>query len=465
MSDNVQPLLVLAICFYIAIGVGLLVDAFARRRATFFDPLVQCVVFISLFTLPLPLRALYSDVVEGDVTEHLPQLKPFLPAAVFYTAVALVVFAIAYYSAAARAFGRALPRPPRPKSLGGAYVAAAAVGCIAFALVVMLARSTGGLLGFILLGYGSSAETFGRGYLAVGFPWLFVASLMPLYRFAYQPRAIDRIVAIVWIGVLVAVQLILGNRSAVMYMAIVIVVFWHFAIRRFSGMLLATLGFVGFVALNIAGSLRGSDYSSLKEFVDRTTSAATHTVTGGTLHEGMFYTLTTGEFVVPFETFPEMIRSVGTRVEARFGATMVRAPVFAIPSAIYSERPLPLTSWYVRSFYGSGFGLNEGRSFFFLAEGYLNFGLAGVLMVGLLWGWFWGGVREYLRLSRGEPGAVLLVALTIAFVFRAVAGDAVSLVVGLPEQSLSAAVAALAVATRFRSWYVRRSGLAREISA
>jgi hypothetical protein len=97
----------------------------------------------------------------------------------------------------------------------------------------------------------------------------------------------------------------------------------------------------------------------------------------------------------------------------------------------------------MKEFYGGGFGLNESRSFFFLAEAYLNFGPAGVLATMLIWGLFLGTCRNYERNSRGEPGAVLIYAFTVAFIFRGIAGDFVSVFVGLPEQILSAVILGL----------------------
>jgi hypothetical protein len=100
----------------------------------------------------------------------------------------------------------------------------------------------------------------------------------------------------------------------------------------------------------------------------------------------------------------------------------------------------------METFYGEGHGLNIGRSFFFLSEGYLNFGILGVFATMLVWGAFLGVVHFYLRAANGAPGAVLLCALTIAFIYRGLAGDFSSMFVGLPEQSLSAAIIGLWIA-------------------
>ena len=43
-------------------------------------------------------------------------------------------------------------------------------------------------MGFLLLGYNVTAETVGKGYLAMGFTWLFVASMFLLYGYALERK-------------------------------------------------------------------------------------------------------------------------------------------------------------------------------------------------------------------------------------------------------------------------------------
>jgi hypothetical protein len=107
----------------------------------------------------------------------------------------------------------------------------------------------------------------------------------------------------------------------------------------------------------------------------------------------------------------------------------------------------------MQRFYGQGFGLNEGRQFFFLAEGYLNFGPAGVAIVALAWGWMWGVMHHWMMRSNREPAAVLLYALTVGFMFRGISGDFASLIAGMAQQSLVAAIIGLLICGV--SWYVR----------
>jgi hypothetical protein len=154
--------------------------------------------------------------------------------------------------------------------------------------------------------------------------------------------------------------------------------------------------------------------------------------------------------VVPFETFPQMIKSVGEDVRPQFGLTYLKAPLFFIPYVVYPDRPDTLTHWYMLKFYGDTFGLNEGRAFFFLSEGYLNFGPIGVILTMLLWGAALGAAHSYGQSAKGQIGAILIYSLSVAFIFRAIAGDFVSVLVGLPEQVFSAALMGI--------WITHRGG-------
>jgi hypothetical protein len=152
-----------------------------------------------------------------------------------------------------------------------------------------------------------------------------------------------------------------------------------------------------------------------------------------------------------------MIQSVGASVNPQFGATYLRTPLFFIPSALYPSRPLPLSNWYIKQFYESGLGLNEGRQFFFLAEGYLNFGTLGVLATMFAWGVFLGTCRNYLHANRENPGVALLYAFAIAFIMRGIAGDSTSVLVGLPEQVLGIAVLGLWIARGKRRLFFEKT--------
>lgn len=458
---NNDDWMLLSILFYLLIALPTLVYVVKVKKAGFFDPAVQFLLFLTLFVIPLPLRAYMTKEIEGDVTEHLLELLPFMPIAVFMTAISLPIFLWGYYSRFTERMALRLPRPQTGRNLASPAFFLAVVSLF---LLVQLARSSDGLLNFILLGYAASAEIYGKGHLAIGFPWLFVASLFLLYRYSVRNKKMDLALFAVAFIVLSGMFLLMGSRNMIVYMGLTVALFWHYAVRPIHFKKLAILGLSCFLALNIVGYLRTSNYQSFTDFWTTSTSAYKES---STTKGRMLYTLTVGEFVVPFETLPQMIRSVGSEIPPQLGLTYVKDAMLWIPSVLFPDRPPTLTHWYMETFYGEGHGLNIGRSFFFLSEGYLNFGLFGIFATMLAWGIFLGIVRSYLRMANKEPGAVLLCALTIAFIYRGLAGDFSSMFVGLPEQSLSAAVIGLWIAnygSHKKLWMKPRSSHAMELS-
>lgn len=433
MNGNAS--LLIAIIVYVAVAATTVAYAVLVRKAKLSDPILQFVFFLSLFVLPLPVRACMTLDVEGDVADHLLELVPYLPEAVFLTTLALAVFAFTYYSRVGTVVGDRLPKVQGGPRWRLAFVLLSALSLF---LIIQLATSAGGLMGFLLLGYKATAETVGKGYLAMGFTWLFVASMFLLYGYAIERKKWQLISFILAFGVVVLMHLVLARRGAILYMGLAVWLFWHHAVRPIKTRSLIIPGIICFIGLNVVGVLRNSAYEGFDDLWARTTRSWDSQSNSGLGH-AFVYTLTTGEFVVPFETFPQMIESVGSAVSPEFGMTYIRAPLQVIPQALFPGRPLPLANWYMQKFYGGGYDFNEGRAFFFLAEGYLNFGIVGVIMTALLWGIALGGLQRYALVSAESPGSCLLYSLTVAYIGSAISGEAISVVVALPETSLVAA--------------------------
>jgi hypothetical protein len=437
---NINSWLMISVIFFVLTTVIAVVYAFWRKKARPSDPIIIFLFFFSLFVLPLPFRAYFTRVDVGDVTEHLTAIYPYMPMAVFLSAVGLPFFTIAYYSSFTL---RIAARLPRPRTGTRARISFLVLGGISLCLFMMLARGSGGILGFILLGYRNYEVTAGKGYLWVGLVWLPIASEFLLYNYAIKRKKLDLLLFLGMLAVLITMFLILGGRAPIVYFGLTIWIFWHHAIRPISVAKLAAIGVPIFLSLNLVGALRESNYTSFGEVWQKATdSGSSQLDESGTL----FYTLTTGEFVVPFETLPQMIKSVGNEISPQFGLTYLEAPLFVIPTDIFPDRPAALQNWYMQKFYGDYFTANEGRSFFFLAEGYLNFGPLGVFATMTVWGVLLGTAHGYIRKARGEPGAALLYALTVAFIFRGIAGHSSSWIAGLTSQSLGIAIIGLWIA-------------------
>lgn len=445
---DTSDLILLSIGFYACVLAMTGSYAFVIRRSSLFEPIGVYLFFVTLFALPLPLRAWFTMDIEGNVSPQLPQFAPYLPISLVLTALALPTFAVGYYSRFAVALAAKVPTLAQ-RNVRGTGPAVLALVMLSGGLIYLLTMEIGGLLPFLLMGYKASEATAGRGYLAVGFPWLVVATIAVLERWVTTRRALDLLAFAILLMLNISIHLLTGNRALLMYTSIVLVVFVHFRIRPLPLKLLAPLALVGFMALNLVGALRGSEYDSLSDFVQKTSASAENVTADNS--EGLFYTLTIGEFVVPFEVLPQMVRTIGVTEWPWLGLSFLRSPLYLVPSFLYPDRPESLGAWYTSNFYGGGYGLNEGRQFFFLAEGYLNFGPLGVLLVAIVWGVFWGALHRWMLRGRDRFGTVLVYALLVGFMFRCIAGELVTLVVGVIQQSLVAVALILGIASMFGS--------------
>jgi oligosaccharide repeat unit polymerase len=432
---NSDGWLLLSMLFFLAVLAWTIRYAI-RKQSGLLDPVFIFLFFYTLYILPFALRT-YLTKDTGYTTKHLLLLLNYIPIGVFLCALALPLFVWGYYSTAAKRLARRMPVPPINRSPGLAF---GVFGGISVLLIIQLAQSAGGLLSFVLLGYNVTAEMVGKGYLVIGFPWLFTASFFLLYGYAVQKRKVYLFAFVVSFGIVLLLHILMWRRNEMVFMIMAIGLFCHHAIRPIKLRTLALSGTVLYVVLTLAAGVRTSNYESVSSFLF---TSATRIDQATDEKHGILYTLTTGDFLYPFETVPQMIKSVGTEVAPRFGITYLRAPVFLLPMKLYPQRPLSVAQWYMQQFYGNGFGLNEGTAFFFVAEGYLNFGPVGPFITLLFWGMLCGLVQNYRVRAADNPGAVLLYALFVAFLLQAIRGEATSLIIGFPAQWLGPAVIGL----------------------
>lgn len=440
---DLQIWLVISVLFYCAVVLVVSARLFFVKRATLTEPVTHFVFFLSLFTLPLPIRLIFTYEIAGNISSFLFDFIEYVPVSVFMSACSLIVFYFSYYSELPTRLAALIPTI-RTSSSAGAVCGGAVIAGGSLFLLSLLVASAGGFEQFLLLGYASTEKTFGAGYLAAGFPWLFVANMFLFIAFVISRRVIWLGVGLAALAVNLGLHLVLGARSMILYILITFGTFFLLKIKHMNWKMLLLIGVVGFGVLNFVGHTRKSGYTSFSDFVEKTVSAGENSLTKS--NDGFFYTLTIGEFVVPFETLPQMVRTVGFELTPWFGLSYLRAPIFLIPSIIYPDRPPDLASWYVEEFYGQQGHINEGRQFFFLAEGYLNFGPLGVLLISAIWGLGWRTLREWLVLNEYDPGATMIYALGLGFMFRCISGTFVSFVSGFTQQSLAIAIIGLMIA-------------------
>ena len=257
----------ISIAFYIVVAMAVAWYAFVVKKAGLFEPIGQYIGFVSLFALPLPIRASITTDIEGGVSPFLPTIIGYLPGAVFLTALSLPLFAVAYYSRLAVWLAERTPRPPELAD-EHPFRAFIFLAGLAFFLLSLLSEDAGGLMAFVLKGYNSTEDMFGRGYLAEGFPMLFIASLFLLHAYARKRTALRLTLFLTFFGVIVAIQILMGNRSQIMYFGIVLATFYNFTIAPIRFVKAAPIAVLCFLALNVMGWARDSNYESIDDFLD-----------------------------------------------------------------------------------------------------------------------------------------------------------------------------------------------------
>ncbi len=374
----------------------------------------------ALFTLPLPVRTLFTFAAEGDISPQLRVFAPYIPTALLYCAAFNLVFG-ARFLALSRSRAAPTPRTARGDVGWPEWLALIAVSAVALWMLRQLASEAGGLVGLVLLGYGVTETLVGAGHYAVGFEWLAGVTVVA-FAIALQARRRWLVLAIS-AGVLVetAAYVIMGRRGALVVLLGSCLYLVHALRRRFTARTWLALGAAGFLALNAVGLLRGAKYDDLASVVE---AAATRgeAVRDVSEKSDLLYTITTGHFAVPFETLPQVMRTFGDVYLPGLGAYTLRSLSFFVPAGLWEDRPLPLANWYMKAFYGETV-LNEGRQFFFLSEAYMNFGALGAALWGLVLAWGWFVISRLSRSRAGDPLAASLVALVIGSSLSAVAAD------------------------------------------
>ncbi|WP_434951265.1 O-antigen polymerase [Shewanella sp. HL-SH4] len=82
-----------------------------------------------------------------------------------------------------------------------------------------------------------------------------------------------------------------------------------------------------------------------------------------------------------------------------FGKTYMLAPLVSIPSFIYENKPTGLSPWYASIYFPDYFSSGGTLAFSFLAESYLNFSLAGPILIPFIFGYF---IAVFLRFLKSK---------------------------------------------------------------
>lgn len=364
----------------------------------------------ALYAVPLPIAVLLGNE-GGNLSVYLYAFSSWLPNALYFTSAFLLFFAGFYRWLFSGNFKKNIWRPIKPYDARRFKFLWLATFGISVILLELLANEVGGLMNLILSGYHVTELFIGQGHFAISFEWLLSLSVILMsFGIVSENRAFKRW-AWVFALALFLVLFVMGRRGMLVVMLLsftylAIQAGWVVKIRR-----LILPAFVLFIGLNWLGLVRGESYSNLFELRYILLTRTIELNQSGSLVPLLFYTLTYGNFVVPFETLPEIMQNLSQSGDYWLGSSIPRSLTLIFPSALMPDRPLPLSNWYMAVFYGGSSSLNEGRQFFFLSEAYLNFGWLGCG----IWGLLIAGVFYYFSRPRPKGLAYWELALRALF--------------------------------------------------
>lgn len=341
-----------------------------------------CIVI--LYVLPLPI-AVIMGTEGGNLSEDLFIFQDKIPLALIYTSIFLFVFTMcSRLKVPSFTIINHIKKNVIRARISIFTPLWLSLVVVSFTLLMMLASQVGGMSNLFLKGYKITELFVGQGHFAISFEWLSALLIIWAARGAVSGNKYRYSAGIVMLALYLLLLLVMGRRGMVVVvgLAAVYLMIQTGHIKRLS--LFGPFAVIGFILLNWIGLVRGESYASASELISVLVAKTKDLAVAGDLFVNLSYTLTTGLFVVPFESLPQLMLCFNDLGDFWYGSSIFRSLLLLVPGFLMSERPLPLSNWYMQEFYGGGYALNEGRQFFFLSEAYLNFGWFGCVLWAIL---------------------------------------------------------------------------------
>jgi oligosaccharide repeat unit polymerase len=378
-----------------------------------------------LYCFPLPIRLMQDGVEYSDVYRDVAEFIEYMPLAIILVSMFVLIFVVVFKATyvALYNYRYSITNSTQVYSRTNFKILWFSFLFVATILLLKLAVESGGLYSLILSGYSvTSVLSVSTGY-AVAFSWMVTLSLL---AFAYGLINHSKSWTIFGMSMIILCMLsffIMGRRGALVVLSLALIIVHALCNKRLSYFTYITIVSLGFLALNLIGLLRGASYDSLSTFYESTVDR--YNYVSEISEVGFFYTITDGNFVIPFQTLPNIISKLNYVGDFSYGTVTLNSLLLMVPSFIWSDRPLPLANWYMMEFVDPNAALNEGRQFFFLSESYLNFGPLGILFWGFGYGFIFAGLASYFHRNRSSYIHVVLFALILGNMLNFVASDTV----------------------------------------
>ena len=125
-------------------------------------------------------------------------------------------------------------------------------------------------------------------------------------------------------------------------------------------------------------------------------------------------------------TLSETTLMVPSQQPYRYGMSYLEAFEILLPLKVHPNRPLSSAQWFVWMFDPRQAAVGGGYSYSLIAEGYLNFGIVGPLLICYLQSAFLQGIAQLRRANPYSKSRLLLYAVTFTGLVGFVRGDSAS---------------------------------------
>jgi oligosaccharide repeat unit polymerase len=409
--------------FFFIISFVLSVFMISPKKIRYFSSLryfipIFFISIIALYVLPLSLFNYNHLEPSGNISPHLSSFSDYIPIALVLSSLFILIFSFSYRQLTFRFI-----KTPNFEQKTGIKKHELFIIYFLFILslwMVYQLSKDAGLLNLILSGYGVTELFINKGHFAIGFDWIVTLSIL-LWGNALVTKNKKLIVINLLLLIVITLSFaVMGRRSVILIMTGSSIFMYHHFYKSLKLYKLIGLAILGFYLLNMIGFLRGGSYQDISSLI-RTTQERKANITNDE-SVTFLYTITTGNFAVPFETFPQVIKSLGSEYNLGFGSYSLKSFGAIIPSYIWSGRPLPLSNWYMNTFYGRT-KLNEGRQFFLLSAPYMDFGVSGIFLIGVVFAFFWRFILKIGTKYKNDVLAIAFFALVLSNTLNIVSGD------------------------------------------
>ena len=206
---------------------------------------------------------------------------------------------------------------------------------------------------------------------------------------------------LVWLPIVMVTSGFLGQRWRSVTVLVALMAITHLGHRRLSwpviGVLLASL-LAGFVAVNLYRNVVGS-------------SRQVRSIAG----TDFYYNYLSGHELGEFRDFVTTLEGVPGKLEFQHGRTFLST----IPGAPYPTAGYLYSSTFTPRLYAAGTSVSNTL----LGELYINFGIPGIFIGILLFGFGIGAIERWFQRNRGRTGALLIYAAVLVPLAGILRGD------------------------------------------